>query len=97
MPALTEFLEDLFFWPGSARKLSTTVNFWHFNTTLGNKHAILTLVGIFIVICAGLFIKTQPLNWSSSTDTPFSSQAKTGANVVSSHYPTGSFHQSPFR
>lgn len=89
MPALTEFLEDLFFWPGSARKLSTTVNFWHFNTTLGNKHAILTLVGIFIVICAGLFIKTQPLNWSSSTDTPFSSQAKTGANVVSSHYPTG--------
>ncbi|WP_439001770.1 MMPL family transporter [Pediococcus damnosus] len=89
MPALISFIDDLFFWPGSARKFSSSISFWHFNTTVGNKYPIITMVGIFIIIGSGLLIKSKPLNWSVAKDTPFSSQAKIGANVITSHYATG--------
>ncbi|GAB5052633.1 MMPL family transporter [Pediococcus ethanolidurans] len=89
MPAMTEFLDDLFFWPGDGRNFNPTSTFWQFSTAWGKHHALISLGSIFILFLLGTFIKTTPLNWSSVIDTPFSSQAKIGATVISSHYPIG--------
>lgn len=89
MPAFTEFLDDLFFWPGNGTSLNPSFSFWHSSAILGKKRSLISLISIFILVLLVSLIKMTPLNWSSVVNTPFLSQAKVGASVITSHYPVG--------
>lgn len=89
MPAITEFLGDLLFWPSYQGYPNVPAGFWRFNTQFGKQRSALTLAGIFIFIFLISFLGLGHLNWSNQADIPFSSQAKIGATVIDSHYPLG--------